>query len=121
MSRKSNTDAIVKLAKEKSKEVRNRVEKTLSEMSLKNERINFNSVSQRAQVSKSWLYKEHDIRERIEVLRERQIKATYNTPKKSTRSEEVLIKSLKKRIKELEEENSKLKNQLERSYSQYFE
>lgn len=121
MSRKSNTDAIVKLAKEKSKEVRNRVEKTLSEMSLKKERINFNSVSQRAQVSKSWLYKEHDIRERIEVLRERQIKATYNSPKKSTKSEDVLIKSLKKRIKELEEENSKLKKQLERSYGQYFE
>lgn len=121
MSRKSNTDAIVKLAKEKSIKVRNRVEKTISEMSLKNETINFNAVSKRAQVSKSWLYKEKDIRERIETLRNNQVKKAYNPPHKSPRSEDVLIKSLKDRIRELERENRNLKKQLERAYGEYFD
>lgn len=121
MSRKSNTDAIVKLAKKKSIKVRNRVEKTISEMSLKNETINFNAVSKRAQVSKSWLYKEKDIRERIETLRNQQVGKAYNPPKKSPQSNDVLIRSLKDRIKELEQENVKLKKQLERAYGEYFE
>lgn len=120
MKRNSNTDAIVKLAKEKSIEVRKRVEKKISEMALKNETINFNSVSKQANVSKSWLYKERDIRKRIETLREQRIRKTYNPPKRSTRSEDVLIKSLKERIKELESENQDYKEQLERAYGRYF-
>jgi len=121
LSIKPNTKAIVELAKKKSIEVRNRVEKTISEMALKNEKINFNAVSIRANVSKSWLYKEEDIRERIETLRSQQVRMAYNPPKKSPRSEDVLIKSLKDRIKELEQENIKLKKQLERAYGKYFE
>ena len=58
MIRKGNTTAIVQLAKDKSEKTRIRVEKTISEMALKEEKINFNSVAQKANVSKSWLYKQ---------------------------------------------------------------
>lgn len=121
MTSKPNTDAIVKLAKEKSIKVRNKVEKTISEMALQNEKINFNTVSKKANVSKSWLYKEKDIRERIELLRNQQITKVSNPPKKRNRSEEILIKSLKSRIKDLEQENKKLKKQLEKAYANIFD
>ncbi len=65
--------AIIQLSKEKSEKTRIRVEKTISEMALKKEKINFNSVAQKANVSKSWLYKQKDIRTRVETLRGMQI------------------------------------------------
>ena len=55
---------------------------------------------------------------RIESLRERQITANVvSKPKKSSRSEEILIKTLKRRVMELEKENknyrTKFKNYME--------
>ncbi|CAM4126860.1 hypothetical protein [Abyssicoccus albus] len=47
MTRQSNTTAIIQLSKEKSEKTRIRVEKTISEMALKKEKINFNFVSQK--------------------------------------------------------------------------
>lgn len=67
-----NTDKIVQLAKEKSDRTRGNVEKVISKMSLEGKTINFNTVALEANVSKSWLYKEYNIRKRIEDLRNRQ-------------------------------------------------
>jgi hypothetical protein len=36
--------------------------------------INFNRVAKEAKVSKSWLFKEQDIRQRIKFLRDQQIR-----------------------------------------------
>ena len=41
-------------------------------------------------------------------------------PKKSSRSEEVLIKTLKTRVKELEEENIRLRNQIQKLYGDLY-
>ncbi|UOH59977.1 transposase [Staphylococcus aureus] len=95
-----NTTEIVRLAKQKSKKTREKVDKA---------------------ISKSWLYKEHDIRQRIESLRERQITANVvSKPKKSSRSEEILIKTLKRRVMELEKENKKLQNQIQKLYGDLY-
>ncbi|KAA6466186.1 MULTISPECIES: DUF6262 family protein [Bacillus cereus group] len=121
MIRKSNTKAIIRLSKEKSAKTRMSVEKAISEMALKNERINFNSVAQKSNVSKSWLYKQLDIRTRIETLRGQQISACK--PKKytkSVRSETMLIQTLKSRIKVLELENRQLKEQVQKLYGKLF-
>jgi pyruvate-formate lyase len=116
-----NTEEIVRLAKQKSKETRENVDKVISKLSLEGETINFNAVAKEANVSKSWLYKEHDIRQRIESLRKQQKSVNaLSKPKKSSRSEEVLIKTLKDRIKELEEENIKLKNQIQKLYGELY-
>lgn len=121
MIRKGNTTAIVQLAKDKSEKTRIRVEKTISEMALKEEKINFNSVAQKANVSKSWLYKQKDIRTRVETLRGIQIsELTPRKPSKSPRSEDVLIKTLKSRIKALEEENERLKDQVQKLHGKLF-
>ncbi|HDH1230647.1 TPA: transposase, partial [Staphylococcus aureus] len=104
-----NTTEIVRLAKQKSQKTREKVDKAISKFSIEGKAINFNSIAKEANVSKSWLYKEHDIRQRIESLRERQITSNVvSKPKKSSRSEEILIKTLKRRVMELEKENKKL-------------
>ncbi|WP_371410098.1 hypothetical protein [Bacillus toyonensis] len=41
----------------------------MSKFSLEGKFINFNTVAQEAIVSKSWIYKEQDIRKKIESLR----------------------------------------------------
>ncbi|CAK6476443.1 transposase [Bacillus sp. EB93] len=118
---KRNTKEIVKLAKEKSDKTKTKVEKTISEMAIKSETINFNSVSIRANVSKSWLYKNKDIRDRIETLRNQQVRKVMSLKnKKNSRSESILIKSLKERIKTLEAENRDLKHEVEKLYGKYF-
>lgn len=121
MTEKSNTTAIIQLSKEKSEKTRIRVEKTISEMVIKKEKINFNSVSEKANVSKSWLYKKKDIRNRIETLRGMQIRELIpRKQSKSPRSEEVLIRTLKSRIKALEDENKQLKDQVQKLYGKLF-
>ena len=112
---KRNTKSIVHLAKEKSK-TKEKVDRVISQLALSGETINFNTVSKVAGVSKSWLYKQEGVRERIELLRGQQIKRKVVVNQhKSPRSEEVLIKTLKNRLKVLEEENKILKSKF-RSY-----
>lgn len=62
-----------------------------------------------------------DIRTRVETLRGMQI-SELNPRKtsKSVRSEEVLIKTLKNRIKALEEENKQLKDQVQKLHGKLF-
>lgn len=123
MTRKiRNTEEIVRLAKEKSDRTKANVEKVLSRMSVEGKSINFNSVSKEANVSKSWLYKDDGVRRRIEELRSKQIRSLQGrtTTKKSQRSEEVLIKTLKERIKVLEEENLQLNRQIQNLYGELY-
>ncbi|PFB99447.1 transposase [Bacillus thuringiensis] len=116
-----NTKSIVQLAKEKSKKTKEKVDRVISQLALSGEIINFNTVSKVAEVSKSWLYKQKDVRERIELLRGQQIKRKYvvNQHKKQ-RSEEVVIRTLKDRLKVLEEENKILKKQIQELYGQIY-
>lgn len=75
----------------------------------------FNSVSIESGVSKTYLYNNSDVRERIDTLRRQQ--EGLPSPKlvkreMSDASKDVLIAAKNKRIKELEEENKNLKNEL---------
>jgi hypothetical protein len=57
----------------------------------------------------------------VETLRGMQIsELTPHKPSKSPRSEEVLIKTLKSRIKTLEEENRQLKDQVQKLHGKLF-
>ena len=79
------------------------------------EKINFNSVSVKSGVSKPFLYKYTEIRSRIETLRKQQEKLDSPTQVKrnmTDSSKDVVIESLRKKVKHLEEENKKLKEQL---------
>ena len=93
-----------------------KVDKAIRELSLTEQKINFNSVAQLSGVSKTFLYNNQEIKKRIEELRDKQVSKTINQRAKydkTSKSKDIIIMAKDKKIKELEEENKKLKEQLE--------
>ncbi|MBB6623944.1 transposase [Clostridium gasigenes] len=111
-----HTKGLKEYAKQKSKITLEKVDKAIRELSLTEQKINFNSVSQLSGVSKTFLYNNEDIKKRIEELRDKQTSRTMNQRvkyDKTAKSKDIIIMAKDKKIKELEEENKKLKEQLE--------
>lgn len=110
-----NTEPLLRSIEDRKLKTKQKVESTIKEMIKQNEKINFNSVSAKSGVSKPFLYKYIEIRSRIETLRKQEEK--LDSPKQVKRSmtdhsKDVIIASLRKKVKRLEEENRKLKEQL---------
>lgn len=111
-----NTKGLKKHAQEKTKLTLEKVDKAIRKLSLNGEKINFNSISQESGVSKTFLYKNKEVRSRIEDLRHKQVSREMNQRAKydkTSKSKDIIIIAKDKKIKELEEENRKLKEQLE--------
>lgn len=111
-----HTKGLKEYAKNKSKITLEKVDNAIRELSLTEQKINFNSVSQLSGVSKTFLYNNEDIKKRIEELRDKQTSRTINQRAKydkTAKSKDIIIMAKDKKIKELEEENKKLKEQLE--------
>ncbi|EPY2275225.1 DUF6262 family protein [Clostridium sporogenes] len=111
-----NTKGLKKYAKEKTKITLEKVDKAIRELSLNGEKINFNSVATSSGVSKTFLYNNEEIKKRIEALRQKQTSKIMNQRAKydkTSKSKDIIIMAKDKKIKELEEENKKLKEQLE--------
>lgn len=110
-----NTEALKLHAKEKTKIALEKVDKAIRELSLKSERINFNSVMTASGVSKAFLYNNEEVKERIELLRKQEVSKEMNqkiTIDKTSKSKDIIIIAKDKKIRELENENKKLKEQL---------
>ena len=110
-----NTEPLLRSIEDKKLKTKQKVESTIKEMIKQNEKINFNSVSAKSGVSKPFLYKYSDIRSRIETLRKQEEKFDTQNPVKrnmTEQSKDVIIASLRKKIKHLEDENKKLNEQL---------
>lgn len=100
-----------------------KVDEAIKRLIKSNEKINFNSVSSEANVSKATLYNNKDFRSRIETLREQQ--AQVPTPKQAKRemnesNKDALIASLKRKNKKLGEENKQLREQLKVAYADVY-
>lgn len=111
-----NTKGLKEYAKQRSQMALDKVDKAIRELSLTEQKINFNNVSQFSGVSKTFLYNNQEIRKRIEELRDKQVSKTINQRAKydkNSKSKDIIIMAKDKKIKELEEENKKLKEQLE--------
>jgi NADH dehydrogenase/NADH:ubiquinone oxidoreductase subunit G len=118
-----NTGPLLKSIENKKQQAFQKVETTIKEMIKQQKKINFNSVAEKSGVSKSFLYKYGDIRNRIETLRKQE--EGLETPKQVKRemtdqSKDVIIASLQKRNKALEEENKKLKEQLKVDWAEIY-
>lgn len=91
--------------------------------------MNFNTVAKAAGVTKSYLYAHQDVRERIEALRvqqgqerlERQWAEHQQHPARTDKTKEVLLVAKDQRIKALEAENRKLKEDLKAAYGKLYE
>jgi len=111
-----NTKGLKKYAQEKTKITLEKVDKAIRKLSLNGEKVNFNSISQESGVSKTFLYKNQEVRARIEDLRKKQVSKEMNRSTKfdkTAKSKDIIIMAKDKKIRELEEENKKLKEQLE--------
>ena len=77
-------------------------------------KINFNQVAMESGVSKAFLYNNQKVRSRIEGLRTQQEGNSPQTIKRNMTdaSKDSLIASKNNRIKKLEEENKRLKDEL---------
>ena len=110
-----NTDGLKAYSKQKQLETAKKVDEAIKLLIKEKGSINFSSVSERSGVSKAYLYKHQNLRERIEALREQQqglpsrkhIKSGMNDS-----SKDVLLAAKNKRIKVLEDEIRHLKDQL---------
>lgn len=111
-----STKGLKEYAKNKSKMTIEKVDKAIRELSLNEQKINFNSVSQLSGVSKTFLYNNEEIKSRIEELRQKQTSRSMNQRAKydkTSKAKDIIIMAKDKKIKELELENKKLKEQLE--------
>jgi hypothetical protein len=112
-----NTDGLVNNAHRKSEKTAEKVDEAIQHLIKNKGKVNFNSISEESGVSKAYLYTHPEIRERIETLRKQQ--EGLASPKQVKRemtdaSKDVVIAAKNKRIKELEEENRLLKQELQK-------
>lgn len=100
----SNTDEIVKLAKKKSIQARNSVIEAIKKLQQEDKNINFSSVAKEANVSRSYLYNNEELRPLIEELRE-----TNDSGRLEVNAKDKIIEKQKDEIKRLKEQLSKYK------------
>src|SRR5687768_13639676 len=95
MKNNKQTEALRKATQNKTRETLSKVSITLNLMKEKNIPINFNSVARLSGVSKTWLYKNEDMKSNIDALR-----------RKSTKIQRAI--NLEKVVKEQKEQITKL-------------
>lgn len=102
--------------KERGIDAREKALAAIEQMIMTGQKVNFNSVSKVSGISKSFLYETTEIRKRIEEQRQCEVSSEMNRRAKydkTSRSKDVIIEAKNKRITVLEEENSKLKKELQ--------
>jgi hypothetical protein len=112
-----NTAGLVAHAHQRKEEKYKRVDDTITRLLRGHQTVNFNSVAKAADVSKAYLYSQPQLRDRIEALRQQEREQTVRErvarpTGKTDAGKDVVILAKERRIKELEEENRKLKQQL---------
>lgn len=115
LGHKRNTEGLKAFAKLKKEQTAKKVHEAIKKLVGGKNKINFNSVSIKAGVSKGYLYTHPEIRERIECLRKQQgglSSQKFFKRQMSNSSKDVLLAAKNKRIRDLEEEVKRLKKEL---------
>jgi len=124
-----NISGLMAHAQRKSEEAQKRVHQTIDQLLREQETINFNTVAKAANVTKSYLYAHQEVRERIEALRaqqgqehiERQRAERLHDQGRTDKAKDVLLAAKDRRIKALEAENQKLKEELKMAYGKLYD
>ena len=114
MTHKRNTEGLKKHAEKRKAKTAKKVDEAIKRLLKHKESVNFNRVSEEAGVSKSYLYNNKEVRQRIETLRKQQEEVP--SPRQVKRemtdaSKDAVIAAKNKKINELKEENKKLKEE----------
>ena len=126
---KPNTSGLLAHAQRKSQQTQQRVHQTVDQLLREQQLVNFNTVAKAANVTKSYLYAHQEVRERIEALRaqqgqerlERQWTERQQQQARTDKTKVVLLAAKDRRIRALEAENRKLKEELKVAYGKLYE
>ena len=118
MNKDRNIDGLLKSAQDKREQAIKRANMAINELEKNNSPITFANVARQGNVSKAWLYREDNIRKKIDLLR--QNNGRSNIQKNNAGNSNARIDVLKKKIQTLESENKQLKKQLEKVYGELF-
>ena len=114
-----NIEGLQRSAKHRSHAALERAQTAIRRMQAEEIAINFRTVAAHAGVSTAWLYDTEPLRDRIMKLRAAPKTPVQNdTNNRRLISQERVIATLRLRIKQLEEKNGELKEELERAYGQ---
>ena len=121
MNQKPNTEAVVRLAAEKSEKARARTREAIASIQQQGKPINFSTVCEVARVSKTFLYdpRHADLAEEIRRLREVPIQrppAVQPVQGKSEGAKNAQIARLKERVHKLEQQVRELQQENELLY-----
>ena len=116
-TRADNSHLVIAAARRRAAATRKRAVTALRRMDNAGTPITFDAVAREAQVSRSWLYNQPDLRAEVERLRQRQPPSTTTTaiPNRQRASNDSLLRRLESRpptIKHLEAENKQLRDAL---------
>jgi hypothetical protein len=118
--RADNSHHVIAAAQRRAEQTRERAIAALRRMDATGQRITFETVAKQAQVSRSWLYSQEDLRAEIERLRDRH-PATPSAPvppQRQRASDPSLLRRLEAataRIRRLEADNQQLRDALARA------
>lgn len=123
MANYDRSEQLKRLHEQRRAKTEQRVDEAIKRLIKAQKAINFNSVANESGVTKATLYNNQEIKERIEGLRLQQSKVP--TPAQVKRkidnnNKDAIIASLKRKIKKLEEENKRLKEQVKISYADIY-
>ena len=102
--------------KRQSEEARKKAKEAINRLCKEGKAINFSSIHKLSGVSRSFLYEDEETRQMIQECRFSEIDSEMNRRAKydkTSRSKDVIIGAKDKRIVRLEEENRRLKAELE--------
>jgi hypothetical protein len=124
MKHERNVEGLRQNAQKKRQEAIKRTDAGIQQLLKEKRSVNFKSVAEVAGVSTAWLYKEPEIKTRIERLREQGSLSSKKAPLKqraSDASKDAIIKTLKDRCGKLDAEVRGLREQLEVVYGRVIE
>jgi len=116
---KRNTQTIVQLAAEKSRQARLRVVAAITTMQREGEAVNFNTICRAARVSKTFLYdpKHSDLAQQIRSFRQTHPQSSSShRSNKSDSAKDAQIARFKERVRQLEAQVRSLKDENELLY-----
>jgi hypothetical protein len=113
-----NTSGIKAAAQKKRQDAFEKTENAIKTLIREKKPINFESIAQTAGVTRVWLYNQPELRGRIETLRAQQSpkKSIPKSQSASDASKDTIIKTLRQRLRKIEEENKELQKRIEVAY-----
>jgi small-conductance mechanosensitive channel len=115
--RADNSRHLIAAARERAEQTRRRALRALKRLDATSTPITFEAVAREADVSRSWLYSQPDLRAEIQTLRSRNQPASASppTPQRQRATDESLLRRLQaatQRVRQLEDDNRHLREAL---------